>query len=382
LAVAGSPIAANAQMDRWIVERLMETALAVRAALTVYDAEKATQLLEAYLDDLSNWYVRRSRRRFWKSEADADKNAAYATLYHVLVEFIKLCAPFIPFVTEGMYQNLVRGVQPEAPLSVHHTLYPGGDGVELDQPLLAKMRLAITTASLGRAARSSEDIKLRQPLAKARVNVATQQEQEDLLELADVLAEEINVKEIGVVSEVGELVNYKVLPNNRTLGPKFGALFPQVRKALEALNSAVVARTLQAGQALQLEAGGQLVELTAEDVIVQTESRGGTAVASDKGVTVAVDTAITPELLQEGYARDIIRQVNEMRKKAGLEISDRIVLAYEAAGDVAAAFDQFGAYIAAETLTTQLVAGELDGALLQTAVSVGDETIQLALKKN
>jgi isoleucyl-tRNA synthetase len=203
LAVAGSPIAANAQMDRWIVERLMETALAVRAALTVYDAEKATQLLEAYLDDLSNWYVRRSRRRFWKSEADADKNAAYATLYHELVEFIKLCAPFIPFVTEGMYQNLVRGVQPEAPLSVHHTLYPGGDGVELDQPLLAKMRLAITTASLGRAARSSEDIKLRQPLAKARVNVATQQEQEDLLELADVLAEEINVKEIEVVSEVG-----------------------------------------------------------------------------------------------------------------------------------------------------------------------------------
>ncbi|MCL4266279.1 MAG: class I tRNA ligase family protein [Anaerolineae bacterium] len=376
-----SPISANAQMDRWIVERLNETALATRAALDVYDAEKATQVLEAYLDDLSNWYVRRSRRRFWKSEADADKNAAYATLYHVLVEFIKLCAPFVPFVTEAMYQNLVAEVDSAAPRSVHHTFYPQADAASLDQRLLAKMRLAITAASLGRAARASEDLKLRQPLAKARVNVASAQEQADLLELADVLAEEINVKEIEVVSEVGELVNYKVLPNNRTLGPKFGPLFPQVRQALEAMNPADVARTLQSGKTLQVEAGGQLVELTAEDVIVQTESRGGTAVASDKGVTVAVDTAITPELLQEGYARDIIRQVNEMRKKAGLEISDRIELAYGATDEVAAAFAHFADLIAQETLAVALVAGRLESTLYDTAVTVGNQEVRLALRK-
>jgi isoleucyl-tRNA synthetase len=374
-------VAANAQMDSWIVERLHETTLAARAALDVFDSEKATQHLEAYLDDLSNWYVRRSRRRFWKSEADADKSAAYATLYHALVEFIKLCAPFIPFITEAMYQNLVRNAQPDAPLSIHHTFYPQAETAVLDRPLLDKMRLAITTASLGRAARASADLKLRQPLAKARVNVASAQERSNLLELAEVLAEEINVKEIEVVSEVGELVSYKVLPNNRVLGPKLGQLFPKVRQALEALNPAEVARTIQAGQAVKLHVDGQLVQLAGEDVMVQTESLGGTAVASDKGVTVAVDTTITPELLQEGYARDIIRHVNNMRKDAGLEISDRIELAYGAAGDVAATFAHFGDYIAQETLATSLVAGRLADTLYDTAVAVGGQNVTLALRK-
>ncbi len=378
---AQSPVGANAQMDRWIVARLHETTLATRTALNSFDSEKATQILEAYLDDLSNWYVRRSRRRFWKSEADTDKNAAYATLYHVMVEFIKLLAPFIPFATEVMYQNLVRNVDPDAPLSVHHTFYPQADAAMLDHRLLDKMRLAITTASLGRAARASEDIKLRQPLARARVNVATQQEQDDLNELADVLTEEINVKEIEVVSEVGELVNYKVLPNNRVLGPKFGQLFPQVRQALAALNPADVARTLQAGKTVKVEVNGQAVALTGEDVLVQTESRGGTAVASDKGVTVAVDTTLTPELEQEGYARDIIRHVNNMRKEAGLEISDRIELGYGAADDVAAAFAHFGDYIAQETLATSLIAGRLTETLYDTAVSVGGQEVWLALRK-
>jgi isoleucyl-tRNA synthetase len=376
-----SPVSANAQMDRWIVERLNETTLAVRAALDVYDSEKATQHLEAYLEDLSNWYVRRSRRRFWKSEADADKNAAYATLYHVLVEFIKLLAPFVPFVTEAMYQNLVRGVDAAAPKSVHHLLYPTADATLLDRRLLDKMRLAITTASLGRAARATEDIKLRQPLAKARVNVATQQEQADLIELADVLAEEINVKKIEVVSEVGELVNYKVLPNNKVLGPRLGKLFPQVRGALEAMNPAEVARAVQLGKTVTFQMGEQIVELGWEDVVVQTEARGGAAVASDKGVTVAVDTTLTPELLQEGYARDIIRQVNEMRKKAGLEISDRIELAYGASGEVAAAFANFDALIAQETLAVSLVAGRLAETLYDTAVSVGGQSVTLALRK-
>ncbi len=183
--------------------------------------------LESFLDDLSNWYVRRSRRRFWKSETDNDKAAAYATLHHVLVEYIKLLAPIIPFTTEAMYQNLVRSVDSSAPASIHHCLYPSADADSLDRLLLNKMRLAITTASLGRAARGSADIKLRQPLAKARVNVGSQQQRDDLLELAEVLSEEINVKEIEVVSEVGELVDYKLMPNNRVLGPRFGQQFPK-----------------------------------------------------------------------------------------------------------------------------------------------------------
>jgi isoleucyl-tRNA synthetase len=380
-----SPHQGHAEMDRWVKERVKETAVAVRAALDVYDAEKATQHLESLLDDVSNWYVRRSRRRFWKSvspgDADPDKNAAYATLYSVLVDFIKLLAPFIPFATEEMYQNLVRAVDESAPASVHHTLYPDADVAKLDQPLLNKMRLAITTASLGRSARGAADIKLRQPLAKARVNVATQQEQQDLVELAAVLQEEINVKEIEVVSEVGELVNYKLMPNNRVLGPKFGKQFPKVRQALMALDPAEAARTLQVGAGLTVEVNGDTVTLTEEDVLVQTESRGGLAVASDKGVTVAVDTELTPELVQEGYARDLVRAINNMRKDAGLEISDRIDLAYQAEGEVAAALNNFGDYVKQETLTLSLTSGELSDSSYNETVKVGDQMVTLSLRK-
>ncbi len=377
-----SPNRAHAELDRWILERVAETAVSVRTSLDKYDAEKATQALEALLDDLSNWYVRRSRRRFWKSEADTDKTAAYRTLYQVMVKFIRLLAPFIPFTTEAMYQNLVRSIDPNAPLSVHHTLYPEADAASLDRRLLDKMGLAITTASLGRSARSAADIKLRQPLAKARVNVASQQAQDDLQELAGVLAEEINVKEIEVVSEVGELVNYVLLPNNRVLGPKFGQKFPQVRQALLALDPAEAARTLQAGQPLTLDVAGETVSLSDEDVLVQTESRGGLAVASDKGVTVAVDTELTPALVQEGYARDVVRQVNNMRKDAGLEISDRITLGYQgAAGDVAAALTRFAEYVQQETLTVSLLAGSLPDVLYSQTITIGDQDVTLQLRK-
>ncbi len=380
-----SPVSGNqahAQMDRWIVERLDETTVAVRAALDVYDAEKATMNLEAFLDDLSNWYVRRSRRRFWKSEADADKLSAYATLYHVLVNYIELLAPFVPFVTEAMYQNLVRGVDDQAPLSVHHCLYPTADAGALDRPLLSKMRLAITTASLGRAARGAADIKLRQPLARARVNVGSKRERDDLRELANVLAEEINVKEIEVVSEVGELVNYKLLPNNRELGPRFGKQFPQVRAALMALNAAEAASVLQSGEALQVEVGGEMVDLTSKEVLVQTESRGGLAVASDKGVTVAVDTELTPELVQEGYARDLVRTINNMRKEAGLDIADRIKLAFQTGADIAAAMDHYADYIKQETLAVELKNGAMEQALFQETVTIGGEAVELALQKS
>ena len=234
----------NRQLDQWIVERLKETAIAMSKHLDVYDAMRATQSAEAFLDDLSNWYVRRSRRRFWRGEMDADKQAAYETLYLVLMQFVKLIAPIVPFVAEEIYQNLAFGTEGgesfgEAfsesllPKSVHHNLYPQYDVDGLGQALLDKMGLAITAASLGRAARGSADIKLRQPLATARINVGSQAAQRDLAELAEVLQEEINVKRVEVVSDVGDLVNYKLLPNNRLLGPKFGKQFGALRGALK-----------------------------------------------------------------------------------------------------------------------------------------------------
>jgi len=376
-----SPVEGNAQLDRWIVARLNETTADVRAMLDVYDAEHAVAAMESLLDDLSNWYVRRSRRRFWKSETDADKSAAYATLWHVMVEFTRLLAPFIPFTAEAIYQNLVRSSDGAAPVSVHHTFFPQVAEAQLDRRLLDKMRLAIDVAALGRSARSSADVKLRQPLARAKVFVGSQQERDDLRDLADVLAEEINVKEIEIVAEVGELVSYKLLPNNRALGPKLGPLFPSVREALSRLDQAEAAAILQAGEPLELVVNGQVVNLTGDDVLVQTEPLGGLAVAGEKGVTVAVDPHLTPELMQEGYARDLVRIINNMRKEAGLEVSDRIHLGYEAAGDVAAAMANFAGFISEETLAVSLVVGSLSNIDYQQNVVVGDEQVSLTLRK-
>jgi isoleucyl-tRNA synthetase len=376
-----SPLAAHAQLDQWILARLAETTAEVTRQLEQFASDKAAIALESFLDDLSNWYVRRSRRRFWKSETDADKSAAYQTVYTAFLGFVKLLAPFIPFTTEAIYQNLVRSVDPDSPLSVHHCDWPEVDEGVLQQSLLDKMRLAINVAGLGRSARSAADFKLRQPLAKARVNVGSQQARADLLELADVLAEEINVKEIEVVSEVGELVDYKLMPNNRVLGPKYGALFPKVRQALSQLDPAEAARTLHEGGQLSVEVDGQQLLLDNEEVLVQTESRGGLAVASDKGITLAVDTTLTPELVQEGYARDLVRTVNTMRKDAGLELDDRIALYYQADGDVAQALANFGSYIQQETLATTLEAGKVEDADHQQTLNLEGNAVALGLSK-
>lgn len=381
LAQQRSSVAAHAQLDEWVLARVDETAVQVHAALDQYDSEKACVHLEAMLDDLSNWYVRRSRRRFWKSETDSDKSAAYSALYRALVRFARLLAPIIPFTTEAMYQNLVVAVDESAPTSIHHTLYPEADAESLNHELLDKMRLVITAASLGRAARSSMDIKLRQPLAKARVNVGSRKEEQVLAEMADVLSEEMNVKDIEIVSEVGELVSYRLLPNNRVLGPKFGKQFPLIKKALDNLDAADAARALQSGEGLEIDVAGESVTLTMDDVLVQTESKGDTAVASEKGVTVGVDTVLTPELVREGYARDVVRHVNNMRKDAGLEISDRITLSHQSTGDVAEAFADFEAFIKDETLADEVTAVLPNSPTHQDTVRIGDQDVTLALVK-
>jgi isoleucyl-tRNA synthetase len=221
------------------------------------------------------------------------------------------------------------------------------------------MELAMLVAALGRSARASGQVtKLRQPLALARVHVGTEREKIDLSGLADLLKGEINVKELEVVKEVGELVEYRLLPLNKVLGPKYGRLFPQVRRALMAVDPVAAVAQLHAGESLPLEVDGQTIELTPDEVIVQTHAAGGYAIASDKGVTVAVETAITPELAQEGLARDLVRLIQVLRKKADLKLDDRILVTFETKDErVAAAFAAHGSYIKAETLCDELVAG-------------------------
>jgi len=372
------------RLDRWLVARLNQTVARVTERLDNYDAWHAAAVMEQFVDELSNWYLRLSRRRFWKSEADADKEAAYQTLYHTLVTLSKLLAPFIPFVTEVMYQNLVgmgEWADEDVPESVHHCDWPHVDEKLLDSELLAEMELAMLVAALGRSARVSGRVhKLRQPLAQARVHVGTEREKVDLSGLADLLKDEINVKELEVVKEVGELVQYRLLPLNRVLGPKYGRLFPQVRQALMATHPAVAVAKLHAGENLPLEVEGQTIELSPDEVLIQTQAAGGYAIASDKGVTVAVDTTITLALAQEGLARDIVRLIQVLRKKAGLNLDDRIRVIYQTEDEqLAAAIQAHAGYITAETLANELAAGlpfPLEGAAV---LSPADAEVKLPI---
>jgi isoleucyl-tRNA synthetase len=366
-------------LDRWILGRLNEVVPQVTNALENSDSLTATLALEALLDDLTNWYVRRSRRRFWKSEHDADKNNAYATLYHVMVKLVRLLAPFIPFVTEMIYQNLVRSVRPQAYESVHHTSWPAADESVLDSELAEQMALARQVASLGLSARNAAGLKVRQPLSKVLVYAGKTRSL--LPELVDIVKDELNVKGFEFVEQASQLVTYQVLPDNKLLGPKFGAQFPKVRAALAEMEAEKVAALVQAGLAVPLVVDGQTVELQPEEVLVQTKPASGLTVAFDKLATVAVDTTLTPELRAEGLARELVRRIQAMRKDAGFNIEDRITTYYQAEGDLEAIFQTWGEYIKAETLTTRLVKGAPDEGSYQESHQIDGHTVLLGVKR-
>jgi len=382
VAALSSPVQANQQLDRWIIARLEETVQRVTAGLEQFHTEQATSAAESLLDDLSNWYVRRSRRRFWRSEADADKQAAYSTLYYVLEKMVRLLAPIIPFTTEAIYQNLVRSARADAPLSIHLTDWPVTRDDLIDRDLLGKMKLAISVASLGRSARGSADIKLRQPLASAHVHVGRRRDQEYLAQLSEVLKEELNVKEITVARKVGQLVNYKLMPNNRLLGPRFGKRFAMVRSLVAELDPAAAASVLQAGQPLTVLLDGQETELSAEEILVLTESKGGLAVSSEKGVTVAVDTVISTSLRDEGFVRDLVRGINTLRRDWGLAIEDRILLRIDADSDLEAAFSQFADYLREEVLATSVEFGDSRPGDFTSQLIIDARPVKVSLQKS
>jgi isoleucyl-tRNA synthetase len=366
-------------LDRWILARLNKVVQMVGEALENSDPLDATIAVEALVDDLTNWYVRRSRRRYWKSEHDADKNTAYATLYHFLVKLAKTLAPFVPFVTEVMYQNLVRNAFPQAYESVHHTAWPRVDVATADDPLLEQMALARRVASLGLSARSNANLKVRQPLSKVLVYAG---KAELRTELVEIVMDELNVKAFEFVTSEGSLVSYKVLPDNKLLGPKFGQKFPQVRSALLALDAAKVAATVRTALPVILVVDGETVELSPEEVLVSTEAAAGLAVAADKLITVGIDAALTPELKAEGLAREVVRRIQDMRKKAGFNIEDRISTWYQASGDMVKVFETWGEYLQAETLTTALSAGAAPEGAFVEKQKVDGEAVTLGIKQN
>ena len=343
-------------LDTWIVARLNQVTERCTASLEDSDTHAATLAVAAFLDDLSNWYIRRSRRRYWKSTHDTDKQTAYATLYHVLVKLIKLLAPLTPFVTEVMYQNLVHAVQPGAYGSVHHCDWPEADVAVVDDALLDQMALARQITSLGLGSRGNANIKVRQPLAAALAYV-----QEDGTAWSEtytaIVCEELNVKSLQFVEREAQLLSYEVLPNNKLLGPRLGATLGRVRTALTQADAGAVVQNVQSGDPVTLSIDGETYELAPDEVLIRTHPAAGLAVATDRGVTVAVETDITQELRTEGLARELVRRIQVMRRDAGFNIADRIVTYGLADGPLSDALLAWSDYVKAETLSIDLVAG-------------------------
>jgi len=352
-------------LDRWILSRLNEVNAVLTDRMEASEFYLASLAVSQLIDDLTNWYVRRSRRRFWKSEQDADKQEAYATLYHVLVKLARLLAPVTPFVTEAIYQNLVRSAFPQAFESIHHTRWPEADLSAVDKDLLEQMDLARQAASLGLSARSSAGLKVRQPLARALAYDAGRRSLN--ADLVEIIKDELNVKRFELVEDPGTLVTYQLLPDNKLLGPRFGARFPQVRAALQAADAASLASRLNAGEPVELMVDGKRVQLTPGEVQVHTQPSPGLAVASAGGLTLAVDTVLTEELRREGLARELVRRIQALRKEAGFQIEERIETYYQFetrqqkdgvqdAQRLESVFKEWADYICTETLSTHLVA--------------------------
>jgi isoleucyl-tRNA synthetase len=345
-----APAASRPELDRWLLSRLNTLVQTVRERLDDWDAMDASRAIEDFFDDLSNWYIRRSRARFWAPGGQAD-TAALATLHEALVSLSRLLAPFVPFLAEELFQNLVRSVDDAAPESVHLTPYPEVNPALRDVALERQMELSRIVASLGNAARKGAGIASRQPLPAVRVSGGS-----TFAELpawaSGLIQDELNVRRVEYAQELSEAVRQRAEANPKILGPKYGKDYPRIRQAL------------QDGRFKVLDDGRVQVEqwtLEPEEVTLSLEPAPGYAAAADRGVLVVLDTALTPELLAEGRAREVVRLIQDARKRAGFDVSDRIHVRYAAQDGVAQALEQHAAYIRRETLATQLTAG-LDSA--------------------
>ena len=377
------PLAERTLLDRWILARLQQVIATVRDRIQDYDSMNAARAIQDFVvDDLSNWYIRRNRRRFWKTESDQDKAAAYLTLYEVLVTLAKLLAPFIPFTTELMYQNLVRRVDPQAPESVHLTDYPEADSSKVDLSLIEDMNWLLRAVELGRAARNKAGVKVRQPLPRAVIAARDASARRAIERLLDQFMDELNVKAVEFADRPEEYLSYRVKPNLPVLGPRLGARLPALQKLLAELDHNQLARQLRLGHRLTLVIDGEEEEFGPDDFLVETIDRPGFAAFEDRDLLVAVDLTITPELKLEGLARDFVRGVQEARKNAGFEIDDTIVVVYRASGELAEAVERFRDYIAHETLAVELRAGDPereDGHIEE--VRVGRERFLVSLRR-
>ena len=340
-------------MDRWILSRLNTLIGHVEAYLDDLKMTEAGREMQDFMDDLSNWYVRRCRERYWGKDMTADKEAAYMTLYTVLRTMALISAPFTPFMSETMYQNMVRTVDKDAPESIHLCDWPKKDESFIDPELEANMAAVLDIVVLGRSARNAANIKNRQPVASMYVQGKALP---DIY--VSIIADELNVKEVRFVDDASSFISYRVKPQLKTLGPRYGKLLPKINQYLagEGVGNAVVAAHNR-GESYKFDIDGTEISLAAEDVLVSTEENAGFVTVTEHDLSVVLDTNLTPELIEEGFVREIVSKVQTMRKEAGFEVTDHIVLSHHGNSLIEGIFARHGAEIAADTLADSIKLG-------------------------
>ena len=362
-------------MDKWLLSRLNTTVQAVDNDLANYKIPEAARALQEFVDEMSNWYVRRSRERFWAKGMEQDKINAYMTLYNALVTIAKTAAPMIPFMTEDIYQNLVRSVDKDAPESIHLCDFPTVNEAWIDKDLEADMKELLEIVVLGRACRNTANIKNRQPIGTMYVKAEKKMSEF----YTDIIADELNVKEVKFADDVESFISYSFKPQLRTVGPKYGKLLGGIRQALTDINGTAAMNELRSNGVLKLDINGNDVELTEEDLLIETAQTEGYVSESDGETSVVLDTNLTPELIEEGFVREIISKIQTMRKEAGFEVMDKIVVYAHGNDKIQDVMKTHEDEIKSEVLADEMVLGETDGYVKEW--NINKEAVTMGVKK-
>ena len=362
-------------MDKWLLSRLNTTVQTVDNDLANYKIPEAARALQEFVDEMSNWYVRRSRERFWAKGMEQDKINAYMTLYHALVTIAKTAAPMIPFMTEDMYQNLVRSVDKDAPESIHLCDFPTVNEAWIDKDLEADMKELLEIVVLGRACRNTANIKNRQPIGTMYVKAEKKMDKF----YTDIIADELNVKEVKFADDVESFISYSFKPQLRTVGPKYGKLLGGIKQALTDINGTAAMNELRTNGVLKLDINGNDVELTEEDLLIETAQTEGYVSESDGETSVVLDTNLTPELIEEGFVREIISKIQTMRKEAGFEVMDKIVVYAHGNDKIQDVMKAHEDEIKSEVLADEMVLGETDGYVKEW--NINKEAVTMGVKK-
>ena len=362
-------------MDKWLLSRLNTTVQAVDNDLANYKIPEAARALQEFVDEMSNWYVRRSRERFWAKGMEQDKINAYMTLYHALVTIAKTAAPMIPFMTEDIYQNLVRSVDKDAPESIHLCDFPTVNEAWIDKDLEADMKELLEIVVLGRACRNTANIKNRQPIGTMYVKAEKKMGEF----YTDIIADELNVKEVKFADDVESFISYSFKPQLRTVGPKYGKLLGGIKQALTDIDGTAAMNELRTNGVLKLDINGNDVELTEEDLLIETAQTEGYVSESDGETSVVLDTNLTPELIEEGFVREIISKIQTMRKEAGFEVMDKIVVYAHGNDKIQDVMKAHEDEIKSEVLADEMVLGETDGYVKEW--NINKEAVTMGVKK-